>query len=141
RKLVIESAKFNVITACTGAEALETFKRFPAVHGVILNASTRDIPCTEILATIRERAPKLPIIVVQGAGGPSVRAPTTTSTPSTPFSSSKSSAASSPGPLTSSSNRTTPSKPKRIKAKTRALKHSRTSQPNIVHLFEPSRRK
>jgi len=70
RKLVIESAKFNVITACTGAEALETFKRFPAVHGVILNASTRDIPCTEILATIRERAPKLPIIVVQGGDGP-----------------------------------------------------------------------
>lgn len=70
RKLVIESAKFNVITAYTGAEALETFELFPAVHGVILNASISDVPCAKIISTIRGRSPKLPIIAVQGAGGP-----------------------------------------------------------------------
>jgi response regulator RpfG family c-di-GMP phosphodiesterase len=69
RKLVIESAKFNVITAYNGAEAIETFERFPGVHGVILNAAIRDVPCGEILATIRSRA-EIPIIVVQGPGGP-----------------------------------------------------------------------
>lgn len=69
RKLVIESAKFNVITAYNGAEAIETFERFPAVHGVILNAAIRDVPCSDILDTIRSRAPTIPIIVVQGAGG------------------------------------------------------------------------
>lgn len=70
RKLVIESDKLNVITAYSGAEALETFARFPAVDGLILNAAIHDVPCYEIIATIRSRAPKLPIIVVQGAGGP-----------------------------------------------------------------------
>jgi CheY-like chemotaxis protein len=68
RKLVIESAKFNVITAYSGAEALETFERFPLIDGVVLNASIHDVPCQTIVATIRTRCPKVPIIVVQGPG-------------------------------------------------------------------------
>jgi response regulator RpfG family c-di-GMP phosphodiesterase len=70
RKLVIESAKFNVITAYSGAEALETFERFPAVDGVILNAVIADVSCAKIVSTIRKSAPRLPIVVVQGPGGP-----------------------------------------------------------------------
>lgn len=70
RKLVIESAKFNVITAYSGAEALDTLERFPAVDAVILNASIADIPCEQIMSTIRSRAPKLPIIVVDGPSAP-----------------------------------------------------------------------
>jgi CheY-like chemotaxis protein len=68
RKLVIESAKFNVITAYTGAEALETFERFPAIDGMVLNATIHDVPCEKIVATIRARVPNTPIIVVQGPG-------------------------------------------------------------------------
>lgn len=68
RKLVIESAKFNVITAYSGAEALETFERFPGIHGVVLNANLPDISCEKIVATIRDASPKLPIIVIQGPG-------------------------------------------------------------------------
>ena len=70
RKLIIESAKFNVLTARDGAEAIETFERFPAVNGVILNAAVRDIPCSEVIAFLRSRAPRLPIIVVQGPAVP-----------------------------------------------------------------------
>ncbi len=70
RKLVIESAKFNVISAYSGVEAIETFERFPAVDAAILNAGIPDLPCHEIISKIRSRAPKLPIIVVQGPGGP-----------------------------------------------------------------------
>jgi response regulator RpfG family c-di-GMP phosphodiesterase len=70
RKLVIESDKLNVITAFSGAEALETFERFPAVNGVILNAVIPDMPCAEIVSSIRSRAPKLPIMVVKGPGAP-----------------------------------------------------------------------
>jgi DNA-binding NtrC family response regulator len=70
RKLVIESAKFNVITAYSGAEAIESFERFPAVDALILNASIHDIPCEEIISRIRNRAPKLPVIVVGGPGAP-----------------------------------------------------------------------
>ena len=69
RKLVIESAKFNVITAYSGAEALETIERFPAVDGMVLNSTLHDVPCEQIVATIRARVPNIPIIVVQGPGG------------------------------------------------------------------------
>jgi DNA-binding NtrC family response regulator len=68
RKLVIESAKFNVITAYSGQEALETFERFPAVDGLVLNSTIHDVPCEQIVATIRSRNPRTPIIVVQGPG-------------------------------------------------------------------------
>jgi DNA-binding NtrC family response regulator len=68
RKLVIESAKYNVITAYSGAEALETIDRFPNVDGVILNATLRDMPCPRIVSTIRGRSPQVPIVVVQGPG-------------------------------------------------------------------------
>ncbi len=70
RKLVIESDKLNVITTFSGRETLETFQRFPAIDGLILNAAIPDLPCHEIINTIRSCAPKLPIIVVQGPGGP-----------------------------------------------------------------------
>lgn len=66
RKLVIESAKFNVITAYSGAEALETFERFPNIDGMVLNATVDDVPCKKIVDTIRARCPQIPIIVVQG---------------------------------------------------------------------------
>lgn len=70
RKLVIETAKFNVITAYSGLEAIESFERFPAVDAAILNASIPDIPCQEVIGRIRSRAPKIPIIVVRGPGAP-----------------------------------------------------------------------
>ncbi|HTV10087.1 MAG TPA: response regulator [Candidatus Aquilonibacter sp.] len=66
RKLVLESAKFNVITAYSGAEALETFERFPNIDGLVLNAGINDIPCETVVAKIRARTPQAPIIVVQG---------------------------------------------------------------------------
>ena len=68
RKLVIESAKFNVITAYSGSEALETFERFPAVDGMVLNATIHDVPCKQIVATIRKRSPQIPVIVIEGPG-------------------------------------------------------------------------
>lgn len=38
RKLVIESAKLNVITAYSPREAIETLERYPRVDGVVVNA-------------------------------------------------------------------------------------------------------
>ena len=42
RKLVIETAKFNVLTAYSGQEALEVFTSFPAVSGVVLDGGLDD---------------------------------------------------------------------------------------------------
>jgi DNA-binding NtrC family response regulator len=68
RKLVIESAKFNVITAYSGSEAMETYKRFPAIDAVILNATIHDVACETIVSTIRRSSPHVPIVVIQGPG-------------------------------------------------------------------------
>ncbi|WP_348267326.1 response regulator [Edaphobacter paludis] len=70
RKLVIETAKFNVLTAYSGAEALETFKRFPAVHGVVLDSGLEDISCAEVTKAIKQLQPDLPVIVIIGPSSP-----------------------------------------------------------------------
>jgi CheY-like chemotaxis protein len=64
RKLVIESAKLNVITAYSGAEAIETLKKYPAVDGIVCNYEVRDIPIGELIRSFREIHPKVPVVAV-----------------------------------------------------------------------------
>jgi DNA-binding NtrC family response regulator len=68
RKLIIETAKFNVITAYSGAEAVESVKRFPALDGVVLDAGVRDLPAEDVVNQIKDSFPKLPIIVICAPG-------------------------------------------------------------------------
>ncbi len=68
RKLVIETAKFNVITAYSSKEGLETLVRFPNMDGVVLNAGNHDIPCVEAVAAIRQRHPEVLIIITSDTG-------------------------------------------------------------------------
>jgi CheY-like chemotaxis protein len=67
RKLVIETAKFNVLTAYSGREALDLVERFPAVDGVVLDSSIEDVPCSEIVSRIKAQQPRLPVIVIHTA--------------------------------------------------------------------------
>ena len=69
RKLVIESAKLNVITAYSGAEAIETVQKFPAVDGVVCNSEVRDVPLSDLIRAIKQTSPKLPIVLVGPADG------------------------------------------------------------------------
>jgi DNA-binding response OmpR family regulator len=64
RKLVIETAKFNVLTAYSGAEALETFQRFPAISGVVLDSGLEDLSCRKVAQTIKQARPSMPVIVI-----------------------------------------------------------------------------
>lgn len=66
RKLVIETAKFNVLTAYSATEALETLRLFPNIHGIVLDADVRDIPCSLLITGLKEIHPKIPIIVISG---------------------------------------------------------------------------
>jgi DNA-binding NtrC family response regulator len=66
RKLVIETAKFNVLTAYSAKESLETLKLFPNIHGIVLDADVRDIPCSVLIKELREIHPRIPIIVISG---------------------------------------------------------------------------
>ena len=68
RKLVIETAKFNVLTAYSGKEALELFKRFPAVNGVILDGGLDDVSCGDLAHEIKALQPKIPVIVISAPG-------------------------------------------------------------------------
>jgi len=66
RKLVIETAKLNVITAYSSAEAIATLERFPAVDGVVMDASLSDMPCADLARALKAIHPKLIIIAISG---------------------------------------------------------------------------
>jgi DNA-binding NtrC family response regulator len=68
RKLVIETAKFNVLTAYSGKEALEVFNRFPNVSGVVLDGGLEDVSCNDLARQIKSVQPKIPIIVISTPG-------------------------------------------------------------------------
>jgi CheY-like chemotaxis protein len=68
RKLVIETAKFNVLTAYSGKEAIEMIERFPAVGGVVLDGGLEDIACDVVAHQIKRLQPKLPVIVIAAPG-------------------------------------------------------------------------
>ncbi len=70
RKLVLETAKYNVITAYSGREALETLDRFPGVDGVVLSAGVSDIPAPQLVDSFKQRLPNLPVVVVSAPQGP-----------------------------------------------------------------------
>ena len=69
RKLLIETAKMNVITAYSGGEALELFERFPAVSGIVLDSSLGDILAEALVKALKARNPKTPIIVIESDEG------------------------------------------------------------------------
>jgi DNA-binding response OmpR family regulator len=68
RKLVIETAKFNVLTAYSGKEALQLFKRFPAVDGVVLDGGLDDVPVEELVRELKAMQSKIPVIVIAVPG-------------------------------------------------------------------------
>jgi hypothetical protein len=64
RKLVLETSKFNVITAHSTEEALELFRLFPNVSAVVIVSGEKTIRCEEIAATVKRRAPNMMIIAL-----------------------------------------------------------------------------
>lgn len=69
RKLVIETAKLNVITAYSCEEALHTLKRFPAVDGVVMDANLPDVLCADLVRDLKVIQPKIIVICISGPGG------------------------------------------------------------------------
>jgi DNA-binding response OmpR family regulator len=62
RKLVLETAKYNVLTAYSGEEGLQTFERSPA-DLVVVHSAVQDIPCESIVEHIKSKMPSLPVVV------------------------------------------------------------------------------
>ena len=59
RKLVLETAKFNVLTAHSGREFIELVHRFPKVDCTIIHGQIDDIPCEALLAEAKKTNPKV----------------------------------------------------------------------------------
>jgi len=64
RKLVLETAKYNVITSYSCAEAVETLALYPAVTGIVLDGGVRDMPHDVFIDRLKELAPRAPIVIV-----------------------------------------------------------------------------
>lgn len=63
RKLVLETAKFNVLTAHSTGEAIDTFHLFPNVTAAIL-AGESQIDCEKVASTIKGATDKVPIMAI-----------------------------------------------------------------------------
>lgn len=61
RKLVLETAKFNVLTAHSTREALDLFELFPNINAAVL-VNDETMKCDEIAARIKTVTDKVPII-------------------------------------------------------------------------------
>ena len=62
RKLLLESAKHNVITAYSGKEGVEMFKRFPNVDAICIDAELEDLKGPEVAKNVKNTNPKIRIV-------------------------------------------------------------------------------
>jgi CheY-like chemotaxis protein len=62
RKLLLESAKHNVITAYSGKEGIETFKRFPNVDAICIDAELHDLAGSDVANKVKTNNPKIRIV-------------------------------------------------------------------------------
>jgi DNA-binding response OmpR family regulator len=62
RKLLLESAKHNVVTAYSGKEGVEMYKRFPHVDAVCIEAELPDLKSSAVAEGIRKLNPKIRIV-------------------------------------------------------------------------------
>lgn len=68
RKLVIETAMLNVVTAYSAEESIETLVRFPHVDGVVIDTEVRGMSCQELIRRLRAIRSDLPVITVSPSG-------------------------------------------------------------------------
>jgi DNA-binding response OmpR family regulator len=68
RKLVIETAKFNVLTAYSADEAVELLKLFPAVSGVVIDDGIEGISTERLVGELKKIRATLPVVVVAAPG-------------------------------------------------------------------------
>jgi DNA-binding response OmpR family regulator len=68
RKLVLETAKYNVITAYSGREAIESFELFPNIAGIVMNEAVDGIDCATMVKELRAIRKDVLLIVTSSRG-------------------------------------------------------------------------
>ena len=60
----METAKFNVVTAHSSGETLETLQKFPQVDAVVVHSELPDARASEIFAKVKQVDPQKPTILL-----------------------------------------------------------------------------
>ena len=68
RKLVLETAKYNVLTAYSGTEAVDTFKLFPNINGIVMNEAVTGMDCAALVKELRAIRSDVLLIVTSSRG-------------------------------------------------------------------------
>jgi DNA-binding response OmpR family regulator len=68
RKLVLETAKYNVLTAYSGREAVEMFRLYPNVSGVVMNEAVTGMDCASLVKELRAIRSDVLLIVTSSRG-------------------------------------------------------------------------
>ena len=64
RKLLLEAAKHNVITAHSGREGMNVFRRFPKVDIVCVDAELPDLKGAKVADSIRDVNPDIRVVAL-----------------------------------------------------------------------------
>lgn len=68
RKLLLETFKFNVLTAHSEEEMFEILEAFPSVDAVILHGDTPGSTTDEMIGPIKKNRPKLKVVALNPGG-------------------------------------------------------------------------
>ncbi|HEX4036753.1 MAG TPA: response regulator [Acidobacteriaceae bacterium] len=68
RKLVIETALLNVLTAYSAEEAIQTLARYPNVDGIVLDTEVRGMTCRQLIDRLRSIRRDVPTVTVSPTG-------------------------------------------------------------------------
>lgn len=64
RKLLLETFKFNVITAHSERETIDLLHMFPNINALILHCGIEDFDAENVIRTVKTATPELPIIAL-----------------------------------------------------------------------------
>jgi len=64
RKLLLETAKHNVLTAHSAKEGVHMLRRFPAVDAIAVDAGLKDMECRKMVKELRKINPDVPIVAL-----------------------------------------------------------------------------
>lgn len=69
RKLVLETAKFNVITAHSEQEMFDAVEQFPKVTAVIIHSNLKGHEPVRMIKGVKSKLPRTPVILLSPNGG------------------------------------------------------------------------
>jgi CheY-like chemotaxis protein len=64
RKLLLETAKHNVLTSYSPAEGVKMFQRFSAVDVVAVDGSFGDVVCRQLVKSLKENNPDIRVVAL-----------------------------------------------------------------------------